>query len=114
MAFCFFSNKERELVKEANKLLCQHKYTNKVACEIYGHIRYLSEAEVRALQVLAKRAADTSEDAFNDFTQNVVVYSARTKRSSKHKMIFRKDGKFSNDFEGGFFSTCANLAFEIM
>ncbi len=83
--------------------------TPKIAVEVYGKLFYMTETEVRALQVIAKRKADQSDEAFKEFTDNVIVYSAGTKRRSKHTMVFRKDGCFDNDFEPGFMDVNENL-----
>lgn len=95
-------------------ILAKMRYHQKVAAEVYGKICYLSEPEVRALQVLAKRKAEESDEAFREFTDNVIIYSHMHKRRSKHRMIFRKDGKFENDFEDGFFDVNYKLALEIL
>lgn len=87
--------------------------TNLVAAEIYGKPRYLNEYEVRALQVIAKRKAEISDEAFKEFTDNVIIYSGRYKRKSTHIMHFRKDGIFSDEFDSGFYDTSAKLAFEL-
>ena len=89
-------------------------YHSKVAAEIYGKLVYITEAEVRALQILAKRKASESEAAFLDFCENVIVYSGANKRSSKHIMMFGQDGRFINDFEPGFYDVNSELAFEIL
>lgn len=95
-------------------ILAKMRYHQKVAAEVYGKIVYLTEPEVRALQVLAKRKAEESDEAFKEFTDNVIIYSHCHKRRSKHKMVFRKDGKFENDFEPGFYDVNSNLAFDIL
>ena len=89
-------------------------YHAKVAAEIYGRLVYITEAEVRALQILAKRRAEESEEAFLEFCENVIVYSGSRKRSSKHIMLFEEDGSFINDFEDGFFDVNYKLANEII
>lgn len=104
-----------EIRHEVRKgILAKMRYHQKVAAEVYGRPCYLTEAEVRALQILAKRKAEESDGAFREFAENVIVYSHRYKRRSKHKMIFRKDGTFENDFEEGFYDVNAKLAFEIL
>lgn len=95
-------------------ILAKMRYHSKVAAEVYGSVCYLTEAEVRALQVLAKRKAEESDEAFKEFTENVIIYSHCRKRRSKHRMVFRRDGIFENDFEDGFFDVNAKLAFEIL
>lgn len=95
-------------------ILAKMRYHQKVAAEVYGKIVYLTEPEVRALQVLAKRKAEESDEAFKEFTDNVIIYSHCHKRISKHKMVFRKDGKFENDFEPGFYDVNSKLAIELL
>ena len=95
-------------------ILAKMRYHQKVAAEVYGKIVYLTEPEVRALQVLAKRKAEESDEAFKEFTDNVIIYSHCHKRRSKHKMVFRKDGKFENEFEPGFFDVNSTLVLEIL
>jgi len=90
-------------------ILAKMRYHQKVAAEVYGRFVYITESEVRALQVLAKRKAEESDEAFKEFTDNVIIYSHNSKRRSKHMMIFRKDGKFENDFEPGFFDVNKRL-----
>lgn len=93
-----------------HKLHCH----TKVAVEVYGKLVYLTEPEVRALQVLAKRKAKESAEAFLEFTSNVIVYSGASKRSSKHIMMFSVDGSFVNDFEPGFFDVNTKLEMELL
>ena len=90
-------------------ILAKMRYHQKVAAEVYGKIVYLTEPEVRALQVLAKRKAEDSDEDFKEFTDNVIIYSHCHKRRSKYKMIFRKDGNFENEFEPGFFDVNKRL-----
>lgn len=94
-----------------------HK-TEKVAVEMYGKLDYLTEREIRALQVIAKRKAEESDEAFKEFTDNVIVYKGRCKGHLRDKssriMHFRKDGKFSDEFDPGFYDVCCNLAFELL
>lgn len=101
--------------KELHNTLREFGYTtDKVAVEFYGKLFYLNEAQIRALQVMAKRKAEESDEAFAEFTNNVVVYSGRTKRKSLHTMTFRKDGSFVECFERGFYDTCSNLTIELL
>lgn len=101
-----FQNKQ--ILKEVGKYK-----TNKVAVEINGKLMYMAEFEIRALQVLAARKAKESKEAFDEFCKSVVVYSGRYKRTSKHIMEFRENGRFSNEFEEGFFDVNTNLVFEL-
>lgn len=100
---------------EMNSILREVGYkTNKVAVEIYGKLTYMNEMQIVTLQVMAKRKAEESEEAFKEFTDNVIVYSGPTKRRSKHTMIFRKDGCFKNDFEKGFVDIVPALTMEVL
>ena len=98
---------------EARRIARKYKYYPKIAAEINGKILYLNEGEVRALQIIAKQKAEESDEAFEQFCKDVIIYSHVKKRISKHKMIFRKDGKFANEFECGFFSANSEMAFEL-
>ena len=88
--------------------------TSKVAVEINGKLDYYTEAEIRALQVIARRKALESDEAFKEFTDNVIVYKGRCKGHLRDKssriMHFRKDGRFEEPFDPGFFSVCDDLA----
>lgn len=67
-----------------------------------------NEAQVRAFQVIAHNANDKD---FADLKDNVVIYSGPL---LDHRMILRRDGKFENEFEPGFYDAAANMAFEIL
>ena len=100
-------------MSQAHKIMFKYGYSKTVAAEIRGKILYLTEGEVRALQIIAKQKAKESEKAFKEFCEEVVIYSGCKKRSSKHRMIFQKNGLFENEFEKGFFSACGNMAIEL-
>ena len=88
--------------------------TDRVFAKIYGIPCRVRELEVRALQVMAKRAAEKSEEDFSEFCKNVIIYSSRYPSDEGfHQMIFRTDGKFENEFAPGFYDVSANLAFEL-
>lgn len=109
----FFKFSEVNL--EIDRVLKEFNYKSPVvAAKIYGiHIK-LSEIEVRALQVLAKRAANESTESFVDFCDNIIIYSHPDIHDDGcHQMVFRPDGKFENEFAPGFYDVNANLAFEI-
>lgn len=100
---------------EVNNILREVGYkTNKVAVEVYGKLTCMDDIHIRALQVLAKRKAEESDEAFKEFTDNVIVYSAYTKRRSEHTMTFRKDGCFVEEFEKGFMNVNEDLTWEIL
>lgn len=103
----------RETLYAARRIARNYGYVKTIAAEIYGKVLYLTEGEVRALQIMAKEKAEESDEAFDEFCENVIVYSNVKKKISKHKMKFQKDGSFENDFENGFFSACAFMAIKI-
>lgn len=84
----------------------------KVYCEIYGKPMYLKEIEVRYLQV--KCLDWVKQGRFEEFCENHKVWSNRSKRRSKYQMTFRKDGVFIEEFENGFYSANAHLAFRLL
>lgn len=104
----------RVIMSQAHKIMFKYGYSKTVAAEIRGKLLYLTEGEVRALQIMAKQKAEESEEAFKEFCDEVVVYSGCKKRSSKHRMIFQEDGCFKNEFENGFFSACAMMSLELL
>lgn len=104
-----------EISSQIERTLEEFGYkTDSVAAKIYGIYRHLTENEVRALQIMAKRAAEKSEDDFLEFRKNVIVYSCNDYSDETcHQMFFREDGKFSNEFNPGFFDISCNLALEL-
>ena len=84
-------------------------YINKVAVDIYGKIYYLTEAQVRALQIVAAKLANTDKKAFEDFKKNVVVYSGRDITHSEHIVHWRDNGFFEDNFQEGFYSVGYDL-----
>ena len=100
------SNLQKEL-----RLYLKHKYYTKVYAEINGTPMYLNEYEVRFLQVKCKIAAEAGK--FDEFVNNTIIYNGPRKRDSI-PMIFRKDGKFANEFKQGFFNTSCDLAFKLL
>ena len=104
----------RIIISQAHKIMREFGYCKTVAAEIRGKLLYLTEGEVRALQIMAKQKADESEEAFKEFCEEVVIYSGCKKRSSKHRMIFQKDGCFKNDFDKNFYNACVQMAIELI
>lgn len=100
---------KRKAIRNAiNKELASVHYINKVAVDIYGKIHYLTAAQVRALQVVAAKLANTDREAYEDFKKNVVVYSGRDITHSEHVMHWRDNGFdngfFEDNFQKGFYS----------
>lgn len=103
------STKEGAIRSAVLKELANVHYINKVAVDIYGKIHYLTEAQVRALQLVAAKLANTDKEAFEDFKKNVVVYSGRDITHSKHVVHWRDNGSFEDNFQGGFYSAGYDL-----
>lgn len=99
----------RAMLKE----LVNVNYINKVAVDIYGSIHYLTEAQVRALQVIAAKIALQGSKAFKEFTNNVIVYSGRDITHSKHVMHWQPNGKFIETFDKGFMTTNDDLTVKL-
>ena len=89
--------------------LAKVSYINKVAADVYGKIYYLTEAQVRALQVVAAKLANTDKEAYNDFKENVVVYSGRDITHSHHAMHWRDNGFFVEEFQKGFYTAVDDI-----
>lgn len=107
-------NNYQKIRAEIQEILCSYEYHPTVAVEIYGKLTYLNEASVRALQLIALRKAQESEEAFKEFTENVIVYSGSTKRNSHCKMEFQKTGRFVGQFEPGFYDACGRMHIHIL
>lgn len=92
--------------------------TDKVAVEIDGKLDYYTEAEIRALQVIARRKAMESDEAFKEFCNTVTVYKGRCKGQPRKAgydiMKFKKDGRFEEPFFPGFSDVNKKLVFLLM
>jgi hypothetical protein len=64
---------------------------------------------IRKTQVIINKENKNSSNYTNPF--KVVYFPGDDK--APYDMLYRKDGKFSNEFGAGFFDEAANLAFEI-
>ena len=88
--------------------------TEKVAVEVNGQLDYYTEREIRALQVIARRKAMESDEAFEEFCNTVTVYKGRCKGQPRKAgydiMKFKKDGSFEEPFFPGFYDVSDNLA----
>lgn len=94
------------------KELANVHYIDKVAVDIYGKIHYLTKDQVRALQIVAAKLANNDKEAFEDFKNNVIVYSGRDITHSTHQMHWTNRGHLGylkEDFEEGFYSSVYGL-----
>lgn len=97
----------RRYFKERHNItVCNH-----CAAEIYGTFMYLSEAEVRYLQLKCKMCKTDSE--FEEFQKNHIIYDRAPKRKAK-QMIWQRNGCFENDFKSGFFDLCTILSTDLL
>lgn len=96
------------------RLLDKHYYS-RVAVEFPEEHRivYMTEAEIRALQVEAAEVyRQGGKEAFDAFTSQFIIYNGRTKRGSR-PMVLRTDGIFYNEFKPGFYDVTTELAVEL-
>lgn len=73
-----------------------------------GHTLEVNEYWIRAFQVIVNKASD---EEFEWLRDNFTIFSGPNRHE---KMILRRDGKFENEFEPGFYDASANMAFEIL
>lgn len=92
-----------------SKELAAIHYINKVAVDIYGKIEYLTKDQVRALQIVATKLANSDAQKFEEFKANVIVYSGRNITHSTHQMHWTNKGYFEENFEKGFYSSDYDL-----
>ena len=103
------STKGKAIRSAINKELAAIHYINKVAVDVYGKIEYLTKDQVRALQIVATKLANSDKEAFEEFKANVIVYSGRDITHSSHIMHWTNSGYFEEDFQTGFFSSDYDL-----
>ena len=101
--------KSKDIRRAVRKELTNIHYINKVAVDIYGKIEYLTKDEVRALQIVAAKLANFDKEAFEDFKDNVIVYSGRDITHSDHVVHWTNKGRFEDDFQIGFYSSERDL-----
>lgn len=79
-----------------------------------GKVKFIiethSEYIIRSSQVIAKEEQEKSQDIDINDKLNVVFFDTA---KGPYEMIYRKDGKFVNEFGNGFFKEASRLAFEI-
>lgn len=102
------STKEKAIRKAILKELANVHYINRVAVDIYGKIHYLTKDQVRALQIVAAKLANNDKEAFEDFKNNVIVYSGRDITHSTHQ-IHWTNGYFKDNFQTGFYTAFYDL-----
>lgn len=103
------STKGKDIRSSILKELAAIHYINKVAVDIYGKIEYLTKDQVRALQIVATKLANSDAQKFEEFKANVIVYSGRDITHSTHQMHWTNKGYFEENFEKGFYSSDYDL-----
>lgn len=85
-----------------------HRFDKVEVIDPNGRLLEVNEYWIRAFQVVANRASD---EEFEWLKKNFKIFSG----PKRHELMqLRRDGKFSNEFEPGFFDASANMAFEIL
>ena len=103
-----------KIINEVQELLKKHQYTPTLPVIIYGEKYEFTEVQMRALQCLAKRRADESEEAFEDFNCN--VYISLSNELGEYELTnhaFTKDGHINGFFNQGFYDICSKFAIAI-
>lgn len=110
--------KSLEIMYAIKQRLNQYRHYNHVAVVFLNDggrktRGYLTEAQVRALQVeAAARFKFGGQKMFDEFVSSFIIYDGPTVKGHK-PMTLRTDGFFKEEFTGGFFSANSNLAFEL-
>ena len=103
------STKGKAIRVAINKELANIHYINKVAVDIYGKIEYLTKDQVRALQIVAAKLANSDAQKYEEFKANVIVYNGRDITHSTHVIHWTNEGYFKEDFQIGFYSSDYDL-----
>ena len=107
--------KEKIFLEEVNDndYYSHLSHEEQLAVDVYGKIEYLTKDQVRALQIVAAKLANNDKEAFEDFKNNVIVYSGRDITHSTHVMHWQPNGKFIETFDKGFMTTNDDLAVKL-
>lgn len=95
-------NKTRKIIKD----YCGRSY-NKCAVRINGRVQYLTELEIRALQIMV---LDMTDEEYADFCNSVIIYNDNTVIRSDGVITILRDGGLSASFHEGFYDATGNLA----
>lgn len=96
----------KDLIRKVIKENCGSNFT-KCAVRINGKVEYLSEREIRALQVAV---IDMSDDEYNNFCNSVIIYNADTVKRSDGTITINKDGYLEDSFHPGFYDVNGKLS----
>lgn len=100
---------KREAFRRIREVLRDyHRFDKVEVIDPDGRLLEVNEYWIRAFQVVAHNASD---EEFEWMRDNFTIFSGPNRHE---KMILRRNGKFENEFEPGFYDALANMAFEIM
>lgn len=95
-----------------NKVCEEYDIYNTTTIVTVDDVDYIAdEYAIRALQCTASRIAKNEPDKWDKFNARIQVWSDMKKI---YKMHFRKDGKFSNEFNCEILNANSNMLFEIL
>lgn len=96
----------KDLIKKIIKEQCGATFT-KCAVRINGTVNYLSEREIRALQVAV---IDMTDEQYADFCNSIIIYNADTVKRSDGTITINKDGYLEDSFHPGFYDVNGKLS----
>ena len=105
------AEKRSEIQSLISDVLKEAGYVTSTACvEIAGRREFNTSDEVRALQLIALRKANESEEAYRDFCNNIVIYKDHTRTDT---LTILPDGRLSEPFTEGFKSVDHYLTMQL-
>lgn len=96
----------KDLTRKVIREVCGTSFT-KCAVRINGKVEYLSEREIRALQVAV---IDMTDEQYADFCNSVIIYNADTVKRSDGTITINKDGYLEDSFHSGFYDVNGRLS----
>lgn len=98
------------MLPQTKKWLRANNYSTYVLGVIKGKKVYLTELDVRYIQVLCKNCSNNEQ--FEQFKKDYIIYDGKTKKC--RKMVFTKGGYFDEPFTCGLFSANKELSKKLM
>ena len=102
------------ITKKVNKVLSTYApgfNFNKAVIRINGRIHYLTEKQMRALQL---SVLDMSNEEYQDFCKSVIIYNGKTVKRSTGTITIEKCGRLSSPFQEGFYDTDHKITLEML
>lgn len=102
-----------QFIEMFNKVCKEYHLDNMRTVVTVDNVDYIADEHyVRALQVVASRIGKTGDDRqWSEFNDRIQVWSDKKKT---HRMIFRKDGIFKNEFSNSIYTSDSDMLFEIL